>query len=389
MRRGMATAMIYLDHNSTTPVHPEVLAAMLPWLGEAYGNPSSVRYQLGRDARRAVETARTQVARLLACDPEEVIFTSGGSEANTQAILGSGPGGDGHPRIVTSRIEHPSVLHACRWARREGAELTELTVSSRGVIEPAALEQALAEDETTTLVSLMWVNNETGVVQPVAELSRLARANGALFHTDAAQAAGKVEIDLRELPVDLLSLTGHKIRAPKGVGALYVRRGTPLVPRIFGGEQERHLRAGTESVPLVVGLGKACEIAMSERASRVERLKALRDRLEQGLLASCPGATVHGGEAPRVTNTTSVGWADVHSDDLLEALDQNGICASSGSACTTLQKDPSHVLLSMGVDRDLARGTLRFSLGEETSAEEIDFVVRIVADTLAHLREEG
>lgn len=376
--------MIYLDHNATTPVHPEVLEAMLPYFGPAFGNPSSVRYRLGRDAHLAVEEARESVANLLGCTPEEILFTSCGSEANTHAILGSGPQGRPHPRIVTSGIEHHCVLHACRWSRREGSSLVELPAGRDGVVSPAALEEALAA-EPASLVSVMWANNETGVVQPVAELAAVAKAHGALFHSDAVQAAGKVPIDLAPVPVDLLAISGHKLHAPKGVGALFVRSGVRLWPRIFGGEQERGLRAGTENVALIVGLGVACGLLLRERVEREGTLRRLRDRLEEGLLARCPGAVVHGRQAERLDNTLALGWEELHSDDLLKALDHQGICASSGSACASVQPEPSHVLIGMGVSPDLARGTLRFSLGPETTEAEIDRVIRVMESVVRDL----
>jgi cysteine desulfurase len=380
---------IYLDHNATTPVNSEVLEAMMPYFTLSFGNPSSVRYELGRRARKAVDEARFRVSLLLNCKPDEILFTCSGSEANTQAVLGSGPIGGLHPRIITSGIEHPSVRQACRWARNQGSELVELAPTAAGFVAPESLEAAL--ERRASLVTLVWVNNETGVVQPIEVLARLAKERGALFHTDAVQAAGKIAIDLERVPADLLSISGHKLGAPKGIGALFIRERTPQIPLrpiIFGGEQEKGLRAGTESVPLIVALGKACEIVLRERDDAVQRERRLRDRLEHALTERCPGAVVHGATAERVANTLCIGWRGLHSDDLLRALDQNSICASSGSACTTLQLDPSHVLLSMGVDPDLARGTLRFSLGPETTEAEIDRVAFVMEHVLQDLREE-
>lgn len=380
-------ATIYLDYNATTPVHPEVLEAMMPYFTEVFGNPSSVRYELGRKANEALDEARFRVSLLLNCRTDEILFTSSGSEANTQAVLGSCPGGGLHSRIVTSGIEHPSVRNACRWARDWGSELVELAPNAAGFVPPEALSAAL--EQKASLVTLVWVNNETGVVQPIETLAALAKERGDLFHTDGVQAVGKLEIDLQRVPVDLLSLSGHKLRGPKGVGALFARQGTPLRPIIFGGEQqERGLRAGTQNVPLIVGLGKACEIKLREREAAKERERKLRDRLERALTARCPGAVVQGAASDRIPNTLCIGWRGLHSDELLKALDQNGICASSGSACTTLQLEPSHVLTSMGVDAELARGTLRFSLSPETTEAEIDRVAFVMERILQNLREE-
>lgn len=378
--------LIYLDHNATTPVLPEVLDAMLPFFGPSFGNPSSVRYRLGREAREAVEQSRADVAAMLGCAAEEILFTSGGSEANSQAILDSGPQGKPHHRIVTSGIEHHSVQHACRWSQRAGSRLAVLTVDGDGVLRREVLARSLAQ-EPTSLVSVMWANNETGVIQPVPELAAIARERGAVVHVDAVQAAGKVAIDLARVPVDLLSISAHKLGGPKGVGALFVRQGVALAPRIFGGGQERTLRSGTESVPLIVGLGKACEILRREPHDG-ESIRRRRDRLEEGLIAACPGAVVHGATAPRLHNTLAIGWPNLHSDELLEALDHEGICASSGSACASRQPEPSHVLLNMGVAPDLARGTIRFSLGKETTDEAIKRVIAVMEHAVRDLSAE-
>jgi len=370
---------IYLDHNAATPTRPEVVAAMLPYFSASYGNAASASHALGRAAHRAVEVAREQVARLLGAEPEEIVFTSGGSEGDTQAILDSGPGGRPHGRIVTSNVEHRAVERSCLWSRdRFGSRIEALGVDRDGRVQPEALDRALAR-EPASLVSVMWASNETGVVQPIEDLAAIAHRHGARFHTDAVQAAGKLPIDLRATEVDLLTVAGHKLGGPKGVGALFVRKGVEIAPRIFGGGQERGMRSGTENVPLIVGFGHACELHRREGGAALERIRELRDRLESGLLERYPDAVVFGRSAPRLANTLAIGWPFLHADDLLEALDREEIYAGSGSACTSIESEPSHVLLAMGVAPDLARGAIRFSLGEEISREDVDRVIEVMA----------
>lgn len=382
-------AVIYLDHNAATPIHPEALAAMLPYFSTSYGNPASTGHALGRAARRAVEEARAQVAGLLGAAPEEIVFTSGGSEGDSQAILDSGPGGGPHPRIVTSNVEHRAVEGACRWScDRFGTRLEELPVDLDGLLQPDELERALRR-EPATLVSVAWASNETGVVQPIAELAGVARRYGARFHTDAVQAAGKMPIDLSRTAVDLLTLAAHKLGGPKGVGALFVRRGVEMAPRIFGGGQERGLRSGTENVPLIVGFGHACEAHRRDGWTALTKIRALRDRLEVGLLERCPGAVVAGRSAPRLANTLAIGWPFLHAEELIRALDREEVCAGAGSACTSLHSEPSRVLLAMGLAPELARGTIRFSLGFQTTKDEIDRVIEVMAYAIRDLRREA
>ena len=373
---------IYLDHNATTPVDPEVLEAMLPFLREGFGNPSSLHW-FGQRARAAVEEARARVASLVGAEPPEIVFTGGGSESDNAALRGVA-GRARPPRlgIVCSAVEHHAVLNVAKALRDEGRPVEIARVGEDGVLDLAHL--AAKVGETTALVSIMLANNETGVLQPVPEASRLARACGALVHCDAVQGAGKVGIDVRELDVDLLSLSAHKLYGPKGVGALYVRRGTPLVALVRGGAQERNRRAGTENVPGVVGFGVAADIARRRRVEDAARLAALRDRFEERLLG-IEGARRNGGN-PRVPNTTNVSFEGVDAEALLIALDLEGIAVSTGAACAAGGVEPSHVLRAMGLPPERVQSSLRLSLGRGTTEAEVHRAADVITAVVARQR---
>jgi cysteine desulfurase len=378
---------IYLDHNATTPVDQAVLEAMLPFLREAYGNASSM-HAVGRTAREAVERAREQVARTIGAEAREIVFTSGGTEADNQAVLGvvalARPP-EGRPaHVITSAIEHPAVLNTCQQLEKRGHPVTYLPVDETGRVDPAALAPVLRPE--TALVSVMLANNEVGTLQPVREMAAAARAAGVPVHTDAVQAVGRVPVDVGELGVDLLTISGHKIYGPKGIGALYVRRGTRIAPLLHGGHHEKRRRAGTENVPAIVGLGLACELAGARLALVAAHEARLRDRLERGILARVPHARVNGHPTERLPNTLNLGFAFVEGEALLMNLDLEGVAVSTGSACSSGDLKPSHVLLAMGLDHASAHGTLRFSLGRANTAEEIDAAIDAVARVVERVR---
>jgi cysteine desulfurase len=381
------TEPIYLDHAATTPVRAEVRAAMEPFLGPRFGNPSST-HRWGREARAALDEARERLARCLGARPEELCFTSGGTEADNLALLGVWRArrseGGGRNAVVTTQIEHKAVLAAAHQALREGAEERELNVGPDGLVDRASFDRFVIED--VAVCSIMWVNNETGVVQPIPELAAAAKSRGVTFHTDAVQAFGKMPIDLAELPVDLLTLSGHKIGAPKGIGAIYVRRGTPLEPLFFGGSQDRGRRPGTENVAAAVGLSVAAELAVAERAAEWARLEALRDRLERSILERVPDAVVHGLGAPRAPHILNVSVPGVDSESLLMALDLRGIAASGGSACQSGNAAPSHVLVAMGVPPELANSAVRMSLGSLTTPAAVDRVAALFPELVVKAR---
>jgi len=364
---------IYLDHAATTPVRPEVRAAMDPFYGPRFGNPSST-HRWGRDARAALDEARERVAHTLGARADELCFTSGGTEGDNFAVLGAWRAARGSARnaVVTTPIEHKAVLAAAHQAAREGAEERILAVASTGLVEAESYERLVGGD--VAVCSVMWVNNETGVVQPVPELAARARAAGAVFHTDAVQAFGKVPIDLRELPADTLTISGHKIGAPKGIGAMFIRRGTALEPLLHGGAQDRGRRPGTENVAAAIGLAVAAELTIAEHEEECTRLGALRDRLEAMLTERVADLVVHGRGAPRAPHVLSVSIPGVDGEALLMALDLRGIAASGGSACQSGNASPSHVLSAMGVAPDLAASAVRMSLGCMTTAEQIERV---------------
>ena len=377
-------SVIYLDNNATTAVAPEVLEEMAPYLRDLYGNPSSM-HTFGGQVRRKIEEARARVAALIGADPDEIVFTSCGTESDNTAVMSAVETYPHRRHVVTTRVEHPAVLNFARHLARKGFRVTYLPVDSLGRLDMDALSEAL--DDETAVVSIMYANNETGVIFPVRRIGGLLRERGILFHTDAVQAVGKVPINVKDLPVDMLSLSGHKLHAPKGVGALYVRKGTRFHPYIIGGHQERGRRAGTENVASIIGLGKACELAMQALERESSYVGTLRDRLEQALLRLCPDAMVNGDTGNRLPNTTNISFQYVEGEAILLRLDEHGICASSGSACTSGSLQPSHVLRAMGVPFTAIHGSVRFSLSRYNTEAEIERVIEIVPAVIKELRE--
>jgi cysteine desulfurase len=364
---------IYLDHAATTPVRHEVLEAMQPFFGPRFGNPSSV-HRWGREARASLDEARERLANTFGAHPDEVCFTSCGTEADNMALIGvwRARRDAGRPAAVTTPIEHKAVIGALHEIGREGGEERMLAVQSTGLLDDASFDALV--DDTAAVCSVMWVNNEIGVMQDVAALAQRARARGVVFHTDAVQAFGKVAIDARTTPFDMFSMSGHKIGAPKGIGALFIRRGTPMSPLMFGGSQDRGRRPGTENVAMAVGLARAAELAVAERADECTRLAALRDRLEAAVLARIPDAVIHGRGAPRAPHVMNVSVPGTESESLLMALDLRGVACSAGSACQSGSITPSHVLSAIGVPADLATAAIRMSLGCLTTDDCIDRV---------------
>jgi cysteine desulfurase len=381
---------IYMDANATTPLLPEVFEAMRPFWMEHYGNASSI-HQQGQHARGAVEQARTAVARFLHCLNSEIVFTSGGTESDNLALFGvlsNQTAGPAH--LITTTIEHHAVLHAAESLEKNNVEVTFLPSTPEGLIEPAALKAAIRPN--TKLVSIMYANNETGVIQPIAELAAIAHAAGALFHTDAVQASGKIPLDLSAdgplKNIDLLTLSGHKIYAPKGIGVLFVRRNVRLAPMLHGGTHERQRRAGTENVAAIVGLGKAAELATAWLSTTAPaQLTALRDRFEQGILSQIDKTGVNGGTAPRVCNTSNLYFNHLEAEALVIALDLKGLSVSGGSACQSGAAEPSHVLTAMGLTPARARASIRFSLSRLTTEEEVDEALKIIPTAVARLRD--
>ncbi len=374
---------IYLDNNATTMTAPEVVEAMQPFWTELYGNPSSM-HTFGGQVKRHIDQARRQVAALLNADPQEIVFTSGGSEGNNLAIRGSLDALDGLKKhIITTRVEHPAVLGVFRHLAKHGYRVTELPVNSDGSLILDALESTLTPD--TALVSIMWANNETGVIFPIEKIANLVKSMGVILHIDAVQAAGKIPIDITRVPVDLLTISGHKLHGPKGTGALYVRKGTKLVPQVIGGHHEHNRRAGTENIPGIVGIGMATELALNGLDEENTRVRALRDRLQRGVLAGCKAAQVNG--ANRLPNTLNVSFQYVEGEAILLLLDNLGIAASSGSACASGSLQPSHVLRAMGIPFTSAHGSIRFSLSRYNTEEEIDLVIKHLPPIIDRLRE--
>ena len=369
------TAPIYLDHAATTPVDPAVLEAMQPFFGPRFGNPSST-HRWGREARVALDEARERVARCIGAAPDEVCFTSGGTEGDNLAVLGPWRAlrERGRPGVVTTPIEHKAVLAAVHQAAAEGADERLVAVRPSGLVDEAAFDAAVADAAVATV---MWVNNEIGVVQPIARLAERAKGAGAVFHTDAVQAFGKLDVDVRALAADLLTISGHKIGAPKGIGAIYIRRGTPLQPMLHGGAQDRGRRPGTENVAFAVGLARAAELAVEKREREWARLEGLRDRLEAAILARVPDAVIHAREATRAPHITNVSVPGVDAESLLMALDLAGVACSGGSACQSGSATPSHVLAALGVRPDLAAGAVRMSLGCLTTPACVDRVAQV------------
>lgn len=374
----------YFDHNATSPIDPEVLEAMMPTLREVSGNASSI-HSFGQDARLLVESARLQVAELLRCEPKEVVFTSGGTESDNLAILGTvRAAAGGRKHVVTTAIEHPAVLQTCRQLEREGVSVDCVAVGSSGVVDIAAVRAALSPE--TVLVSVMHANNELGTIQPVAEIAEAAHAVGSLLHCDAVQSAGKLPIDVDALGVDLLTISGHKLYAPKGAGALYVRKGAEIESIQFGGRHERARRPGTENVPGIVGLGAACELARQRLVQESSRQEALRDRLERAIVGQIPNTWVNAGDSPRTPNTTNIGFAGIEGEPLLISLDLKGFAVSSGAACSSGAVEPSHVLLAIGLSRQQARSCLRLSIGRGTAEEDIDHFLAVLPGVVERLR---
>ena len=376
---------IYLDHNATTPPHPEVVEAVSRAMRDVTGNPSSV-HAFGQEARAALEAARAEVASLIGASPSELVLTAGGTEANNFAIRGVAAALEGTVRreIISSAIEHEAVLNTGRALARRGWAFTVLPVGPSGVIEPETLEAAISEQ--TALVSIMHANNEIGTIQPIERLARIAHDHGAVMHTDAVQSVGKIPVDASALAVDLLSLAGHKFYGPKGTGALWIRRGIRLAPLMTGGRQERNRRAGTENLPGLVGLGVAAGLARREQASERDRLESLRNRLEQGILERVPGTAVNGTATARVPNTTNISFDRVEAESLLIALDLEGIAVSTGSACSSGTLEPSHVLTAMGLGNGRAQSSLRFSLGRGNTQAEIERVLDVLPGAVDKLR---
>ena len=381
--------VIYLDNNATTAVAPEVREAMMPFIDQYWGNPSSI-HRFGGQVAKHVERAREQLAALIGCEPTELLFTSCGTESDNTAIR-SALAVTGRRHLVTTRVEHPAVLNLCRAiaANGRGGEpayrLTELPVDAAGLLHLPDLGEAL--DDQTAVVSVMWANNETGVVFPIDKIGAMCRDHGILFHTDAVQMVGKCAMKVSQMPIDMLSLSGHKLHAPKGVGALYVRRGTRFSPWLIGGHQERNRRAGTEAVPLIVALGAAAELAMKNLDMERTHVRALRDRLESALVAGCPDARVNGDRTARLPNTTNISFEYIEGESILLMLDEFGVCASSGSACTTGSLEPSHVMRAMGVPYTAAHGSIRFSLSVYNTQAEVDKVVEVMPPIIRRLRE--
>ena len=376
---------IYLDHNATTPLLPAVIDRMTAVLHQEFGNPSSVHH-FGQQAKAAVDDARSEVAALIGADPSEVLFTSGGTEGDNIAIRGVAEALEttGRKHLIASAIEHEAVLNTLKALARRGWRTTLLPVDQSGILTPSTLREALADD--TALVSVMHANNEIGTIQPVAELARVAHDRGALFHTDAVQSAGKLPVNVKALGVDMLSLSAHKFYGPKGVGALWVRRGVRVLPLLTGGRQERSRRAGTENVPGIVGMGAAAAIAARKMGEEGTRLAALRDRLEAGILRAVPGTAVNGSVGGRVPNTTNISFDRIEAESLLIAFDLEGIAVSTGSACSSGTLEPSHVLKAMGFNAHRTQNSIRFSLGASNTEAEIDRVIAVLPGIVEKLR---
>jgi len=373
---------VYFDNNATTPVLPEVFEAMRPYFTEHFGNASSIHHH-GQETRAAVERARESVAALLGCRASEIVFTSGGTEGDNLAIFGLARAGD---HVISSTIEHHAVLNSCKRLESTGCEVTRVPVDGRGLVDPDDVRRALGPN--TRLISIMMANNETGVLQPVEEIGKIAAEAEVYFHTDAVQAAGKVPIDVNRIACDLLSISGHKMHAPQGVGALYVRKGTILQPMAYGGSHERSRRAGTENVPGIIALGKAAELAKAALdCGDLAQMAVMRDRIEQQILAEVEATGVNGDDAPRVPNTTNIYFDYIEGEALVIALDLKGLAVSTGAACSSGAIAPSHVLTAMGLPPERARASLRFSLGKQNTADEVKFALSLIPSAVAHLRQ--
>jgi len=373
-----------MDHNATTPVHPEVFEEMLPFLKDEWGNPSSIHWA-ARAPRKAIDDAREKVCAFLNCSPVEVIFTSCGSESDNLAIKGVALAKKSKGNhIITTRVEHPAVLNTCKYLEKEGFDVTYLDVDSEGLLSLDRLREAITPK--TILITIMYVNNETGVIFPIGDIGKIAKERDITFHTDAVQAAGKLPLDVKSLNCDLLSISGHKLYAPKGVGALYAKRGVRLVPLIHGGHHERNRRGGTENVAGIAGLGRAVEVAARDMEKENERLKKLRDRLHKGLVERVPHVKLNGHPEKRVANTLNISFEFVEGESLLLNLDMLGVAASSGSACTSGSLEPSHVLLALGLTPEVSHGSVRFSMGKSNTEEDIDYILEKMPPIVERMR---
>lgn len=378
--------IVYFDNNATTRVAPEVREAMMPFFGDLYGNPSSM-HAFGGGVAKHVDAAREEVARFLNADPEEIVFTSCATESDNTAIRGVAERFGKELKIITTAVEHPAVLQPVRRLKAEGYETVELPVDSGGRLDLDRLADEIdAANGRPVLVSVMWANNETGVLFPMGKIAEIAKSRGAVLHTDAVQIAGKAPVDVKKVPVDMLSMSGHKFHAPKGIGIFYVRKGTKFSPFMLGGHQERSVRAGTENVPYIVGLAKACELARLGMADEAAKLAALRDRLEAGILASCPDVIVNGDRANRLPNTLNVSFCYIEGEAIAYRLSDLGICISTGSACASGSLDPSHVIRAMGVPFIAVHGSVRFSLSRYSTDDEVDYVLEKLPPVIRDLR---
>jgi cysteine desulfurase len=375
---------VYVDNNATTKVAPEVLEAMLPYFSEFYGNPSSMHF-FGGQVQKKVDEARDKVADFLGAEPSEVVFTSCGTESDNAAILGTLDSYPEKRHLITTRVEHPAVGNLSTYLGRKGYRVTELSVDREGRLDLDELRESITDE--TTLVTIMYANNETGVIFPVEEVGEIVKAKGIPFHTDAVQAAGKIPLNLKKSTIDMLSISGHKLHAPKGIGVLYIRKGTKFSPFLIGGHQEKGRRGGTENVPYIIGLGKACELAKKNLDEENTRVKALRDYLEAKLLGKIPNTLVNGDRKNRLPNTVSVSFEFVEGESILLLLSDLGICASSGSACTSGSLEPSHVLRAMGVPFTAAHGSIRFSLSVYNTKEEMDYIIKHLPPIIQRLRD--
>ena len=381
----MEKRYIYADNSATTKVSETVLSEMLPYFTEEYGNPSS-NYRLGRNAGRAVEDARARIAAVFGCQPSEIYFTSGGSEADNWAIKGAADklSAKGKKHIITTAFEHHAVLHTCEYLEKKGFERTYLPVGDKGYVTAKQVEDAIRED--TALVTVMYANNEIGTIMPIPEIAEVCHKKGVLFHTDAVQAVGNVPINVKEQGIDMMSMSGHKIHAQKGIGFLYVRKGIVLPNLIHGGGQEKGRRAGTENVPAIVGLARAVEDACADIPAKIGRISAIRDHIIDGILSSIPAARLNGGIEHRLAGNINISFLGVEGESLLLMLDMNGICASSGSACTSGSLDPSHVLLSIGLPHEVAHGSMRLSIADPITMEDGDYIIEVVKTVVEKIR---
>lgn len=375
---------IYLDHCATTPVHPEVVEVMLPYFRDFYGNPSSI-HSFGRKAKESLTAAREQVAHLIGADPSEIVFTSGGTEADNLAICGISSASEKKGNhIITSSIEHHAVLNTFRYLEQRGFDVTCLPVDGDGLVDPDDVTKALSEK--TILISIMHANNEIGTIEPISEIAGIAKAKGIIFHTDAVQTVGKIPVDVNRLNVDLMALSGHKIYGPKGIGALYIRKGTDIVPLLYGGRQEGGIRHGTENIPAIVGLGKACEIALRELTFQMEYLKHVRDHLQKSIVEEIPDIHVNGSQEKRLPHIVNLSVESIEAESIVRDLDKKGIAISAGSACTSDSIEISHVIAALGIPKHVAGGSIRFSLGRDNTPEQITCVVQVLGDVVQKLR---